>query len=95
MTTQSEDRMRDPLEIEAIVGSVLGNGNNRFAVTHTAAATPLPRGTNVTFSLTVWEGGSEPRKGQVVMLGGIERFAKGWRASRARPITLTIASQKP
>lgn len=71
-------------EIEATVSSVLRD----YAVTYPKDASLLPEGENITFSLSHWQDDPKPVKGQVVLLSGIVRFSKGWRASSARPMTL-------
>lgn len=77
-------------EVEAVVSAVKGEGNDRFAVAYpTHDSSLISAGTTITFSLSEWEGGHEPRRGQVVILTEVEKFAKGWRARRARPIRLT------
>lgn len=73
-------------DIEATVGNVLGEGSGRYAVTYPNEADFLPKGATITFSLSEWEGSHEPRPGQVVVLSEIEKFHRGWRARRARPI---------
>jgi hypothetical protein len=40
----------------------------------------------VTFSLSEWSGEHKPKPGQLVLLGDIERFTKGWRARQAIPV---------
>lgn len=93
MITQPESRAPDPLEVEAIVGSVLGTGGSRFAVAYPRTAqSGLPLNTSITFPLTDWGGTAEPRKGQVVVLESIQKFARGWRALRAQPIPLSQQS---
>lgn len=86
---EAEARGFAPSKIEAIVGSVLGSGSRRFAVTYPRAAqSGVTENTSITFSLADWNGIGEPRKGQVVILEEVQRFARGWRALRARPIPL-------
>lgn len=45
---------------------------------------------SVTFklSLDVWSGPRTPQKGEIVVLSGMTRFTKGWRAAKARPFVL-------
>ena len=77
--------------IRATVGKVRGEGDRRFAVAYLEPGTTHPRiqsGESITFSLTDWRGDVDPRKGQVVMLESVQRFAHGWRALCARPISL-------
>jgi len=76
-------------EVEAVVSAIKGDGANRFAVAYPTQDSALKsKRTTITFSLSEWEGGREPRRGQVVFLAEIERFAKGWRARRARPVRM-------
>lgn len=86
-----QERPEEP--IRGIIGKIRGEGQDRFAITYVDGESPLPRGTNVTFSFPDWEGVITPIKGQVVLLYEVQLFAKGWRARRACPITPT--SQKP
>lgn len=46
----------------------------------------LPKGEAVTFSLSAYQGDHEPKQGQLVSLGDIEKFSQGWRAQTATPI---------
>jgi hypothetical protein len=48
----------------------------------------------VTFksSLDSWSGNGSPQKGEIVILSGMARFTKGWRASSARRFNLTDES---
>lgn len=48
----------------------------------------------VTFmlSLDVWSGNGPPQKGEVVVLSGMSRFRRGWRASKARRFNLSDES---
>lgn len=79
----------EPEEVEAVVGAVKGEGDDRFAVAYPTQNNPLiPKRTVITFSLSEWESKREPRCGQLVLLAEIERFAKGWRARRARPVRM-------
>ena len=79
----------EPDEVEAVVSAVKGTEGNRFAVAYPSRDGQfVPSGTTITFSLSEWEGEREPRRGQVVLLGDVEKFAKGWRARRARPVQL-------
>lgn len=73
-------------EVEAVVSSVNGKGDSRFAVTYPSDTSLFPQGTTITFSLEEWEGDLLPKKGQVVILVNLERFVKGWRARSARPV---------
>lgn len=79
-------------EYRAIVGAVRGIGDRRYAVSYLEENVgTVFKDTDVTFSLDVWEGDDDPQQGQVVLLARVERFVHGWRAGRARPITLQEA----
>ena len=73
-------------EVEAVVSDIKGPKSNRFAVTYPSDSALLPQGATITFSLSEWKGGGLPKKGQVVILTEVEKFAKGWRAQGARPV---------
>ena len=76
-------------EVEAVVSAIKGVGDNRYVVAYPSQDGKLvPSGTTITFSMSEWKDRFEPRRGQVVLLGDVEKFAKGWRARRARPIRL-------
>ena len=82
--------MKKEAPIEAQVTDVCGSGSRRYAVTRICEPLESEReGRNtVTFSLQVWEGNIEPKSEQIVLLSGVERFARGWRAQKAEPISL-------
>lgn len=44
----------------------------------------------LTFKLSpdIWHGSSLPERGEMVIVSGLKRYTKGWRAVRARPFTL-------
>ncbi len=44
----------------------------------------------VTFKISpdVWSGNETPQKGQIVILSGMSKFRKGWRASKARQFSI-------
>ena len=69
-------------EVEAIVTGFSKSGEIAFA-------TNINYGT-ITFklSLEVWFGQGSPSLEQVVILSGIAKFQRGWRASKARPFNL-------
>lgn len=46
----------------------------------------LTRNDSVTFSLSEWQGKTEPQYGQVVELIDTELYLRGWRADAARPV---------
>lgn len=68
--------------IKAVVTGFSRNGEIAFAKADNYG--------KVTFllDLTVWGDSVSPQKGQVVILSGMARFTKGWRASKARPFVL-------
>ncbi len=77
--------------IKAVVGKVRDNGKGVFAVAYLQNGETHPNisaGESITFSLDDWGGRLQPRVGQVVLLGDVQCFAKGWRALSARPVTL-------
>ncbi len=84
---------RDSL-LEATVGEIRSSSNGRYAVTFTKIDGVLPKGTAVTFSIEYWKGSADVRKGQVVLLGNLQKFAKGWRAFEARPFSLAEINQQ-
>lgn len=77
--------------VTASIGAVVTavpEGKSPFAVAFPlpeSATEDLTKDTSITFSLTNWGGDTLPEFGQVVMLEKIKRFARGWRASFARP----------
>ncbi|MDE1967045.1 MAG: hypothetical protein KGI45_03165 [Patescibacteria group bacterium] len=79
-------------ELEAVVTAISGGRGKEYAVTHLTGSSPRPTNLSisdtVTFSLSSWSGKESPKAGQIVRLSGIEKFAKGWRASSASPIPL-------
>ena len=76
--------------LEAVVTLVDGRKGREYVVTKLQSSPPLksdlPSEATVTFSLSVWESKHAPEAGQLVLLGDIEKFAKGWRARTAKPI---------
>jgi hypothetical protein len=46
----------------------------------------LTESDSVTFSLSSWQGNSEPEPGQVVVLDETNLYSQGWRARSARPV---------
>ncbi len=76
--------------IEAVVISVEGRKGNEYVITKltTSASRPasIPTSATVTFSLSEWSGEHKPKSGQLVLLGDIEKFTKGWRARQAMPV---------
>lgn len=42
----------------------------------------------ITFSRKIWTDQYEPEQGQLILVKGVRRFNKGWRAASARPITI-------
>lgn len=88
--------------VKASIGSVVTavpEGKKPFVV-----AFPLPestskeltKDTSITFSLSSWSEGEKnpPIFGQVVTLENITRFARGWRATSARPVAPTDSSKQ-
>ncbi len=79
-----------PPEVEGTVASISGRGDSRYVVVNVndrAVKRKLDNST-VTVTLTNWLGDLEPQHGQQVLMSGLQKFAKGWRATKARPITL-------
>lgn len=77
--------------IRAIVRSVCGSGQRRYAVTRPYDPKELPRlgkEETITFSIKSWKGSTEPKKGQVVVIRDIQEFNHGWRAASAEPVRL-------
>ena len=81
-------------QIEAIVGKICSFGKGSFAVCYQCAtgeggSHPLPLEESITFSLESWsQHDCPPEVGQVVLLGDVRKFARGWRAKLARPVAL-------
>lgn len=76
--------------IKAVVAVLCGTGEQRYAVTYPKDPpqdSDLNDTTSITFSLSRWEGGSEPEPGQVVMLFNLKLFSGGWRANGVSPVT--------
>lgn len=83
-----------PLEVEVTIGEIFGEGGQQYAVTYTTGNGNLPKGTPITFSTKYWRGKIELQKGQVVRLRDIQRFAKGWRAFEAQPVSLATSNKQ-
>lgn len=80
---------RKDVSLEATVSDVVGKGSSRYAVVFPKTDDPrVPQGASITFSLQAWTGDQAPKKGQVVRLFNIEKFARGWRARRAQAVRL-------
>ncbi len=81
-------------QIEAIVGKICSSEKGSFAVCHQCGtgeggSYPLPLEESITFSLESWsQHDCPPEVGQVVLLGDVRKFARGWRAKLARPVAL-------
>lgn len=88
---QQPSGIDDDDPVEATVGAI----HSDFAVAYPRDPTILGRNVNITFSFDGWEGRRSPQKGQVVLLVGVVKFAKGWRAAVARPVPLRARSHKP
>lgn len=73
----------DEVEAEVTGFGSIKDGDIAFATTDDYGT--------VTFklSLDVWSGNRPPKKGEIVILSGMTRFTKGWRASRARKFELS------
>lgn len=54
----------------------------------------LTRNDSVTFSLSEWQGRTEPQSGQIVELIDTALYRRGWRAFGARPVTPQSSSQQ-
>lgn len=78
-----------PKKIVAVVSDVRGEGKKRYAIAYPREPTPeIPEGQSVTFSIDLaWQEDREPQQGQVVLLGDMTLFEKGWRALRAYSFT--------
>lgn len=74
-------------KVEAEVTGFSSGGQIVFAVTDDYGT--------VTFksSLDSWSGNGSPQKGEIVILSGMARFTKGWRATHARRFNLTDESK--
>ena len=76
--------------IEAVVTSVEGRRGREYVVTKLTPSSSRPtnisQGATVTFSMSAWKGDHEPKHGQLVRLGDIEKFSRGWRARLAEPV---------
>ena len=49
-------------------------------------------GESVTFNLSRWEGFTPPRKGQIALLGDVQKYQNGWRADVASPEVMSPES---
>jgi hypothetical protein len=78
-------------EHDEVEAEVTGFQTTRYG--DIAFATTDAYGT-VTFklSLDVWSGNGSPQKGELVILSGMSKFRKGWRASKARRFNLSDES---
>jgi len=78
-------------EYDEVKAEVTGFNRNRGV--DIAFASTDDYGT-VTFklSLDVWSGNGPPQKGEIVILSGMSRFRRGWRASKARRFDLSDES---
>lgn len=68
--------------VRAVITSIKGTGERKFAVTYPKGdAGRLRKGDSVTFSLGEgWKEEFEPEVGQEVILQKLREFPKGWRA---------------
>ena len=48
---------------------------------------------SVCLNATCWQGAGGPKKGELVVISGLTRFPKGWRAISARKFTLADEKQ--
>ena len=82
------------IRLEVVVSSVSGSVDNRFARCYTRDRDDSLKDEEITFSIhpDVWKGGSEPKRGEVVILSDVRTFRKGLRAFSAEPKPVT--SQK-
>lgn len=81
-----------PLPIEAVVSKICSSDRGQFVVTYQISGRSvylIPQGESITFTLSdeCWRGDYRPDIGQVVLLEGVEKYARGWRAKIARPYT--------
>lgn len=87
---RKEMKRETPYRKEGIRGVIFRVGND-FALARPVIDTPgIKPGETVSFSLSEWEGLSEPREQQVVELFNVTLFQRGWRAESARPIMPTV-----
>ena len=68
-------------EIEVRIAKVVDKGSTPYVVTY-----PGLNSDAITFARSVWAGVWPPRRGQIAVLSGVERFVGGWRARCARPV---------
>lgn len=80
-------------EYSGYVGKIIERGEKSYVVAYPYPDDETLRKhqdriplTAVTFQLSDWGGKYPPRNGQVILLTGIEKFVKGWRARHARPV---------
>jgi hypothetical protein len=74
-------------DLEVVVGDIIDAKGHKFVVTYIVNDGALPKGTSITFSMKYWEEETEPQKGQVLIVGKVQKFVKGWRAFEAHPVT--------
>jgi len=76
----------DEVEAEVTGFNTTRDGDIAFAATDDYGT--------VTFklSLDVWSGNGPPQKGEIVILSGMSKFRRGWRASKARRFDLSDES---
>ncbi len=96
----SQQLALDEGEVLAYIGAVVKavpKGKQPFVVAY-----PLPesvteemtKDTSITFPLCGWSGqNGQPRLQQTVVLEGVGRYPKGWRAASARPATISSKQQ--
>lgn len=93
---EASQRSRPPthIGIAATVSAVITAvkpGQQPYAVAYPHDDIPsseLTRSTSITFTLLkAWTGDGQPDCGQIVTLDRVEKFARGWRAAIASPVT--------
>lgn len=93
-------------EYEGYVGKIVEKGEKSYVVAYPfpddktlkkydkGVGSRIPLAV-VTFNLSDWGGKYPPRHGQVILLTGVEKFVKGWRARHARPVNWDSGKDAP
>lgn len=80
------------MKVQAEVTAIEGSPGDMFAVTRPIEKLEIiGEGETITFTLhTAWAGGerSPPDEELIVILDGVQRYKRGWRATVAYPFTL-------
>lgn len=77
------------LSVRARIADIV---TNKYVVTYPTNDTPeIERGESITFAPKDWQGPSPPVVGQIAFLTGVQKFVRGWRASKAEPALLSKA----